>query len=360
MLTAEWRGTEGDRRRHQGEDGPGPRRGRARARRRLAVEAWPIAVTCPFADGGPRGRTRPSLRSLTSPCRPIEHCGRACVSPSDRRGSHDPCVGDDASRHRHVGLVAVTVPSHSARVSAERPFYDLHADAYDALVTDPVEPWIDSVHQRLQSRGRVPSSILDAGCGTGTACESADRARPPGQPVGRIGAAPCHRLQRCPTSPTYLADLCEPNIRARFDAVTCRGVLNDLIEDQERDDAVRQLATLLVTDGTLFLDIREATAARRRADGRPQTRRATLDDGTILDFTWRPTWADDLLLVTERYELARPDGRRTVHEYEFCMRPWRRSEIRDTAPGTRFRHVDIRAGLGRRTPDRLFVMAQRT
>ena len=137
-------------------------------------------------------------------------------------------------------------------------------------------------------------------------------------------------------------------------------VLNDLIEDQERDDAVRQLATLLVTDGTLFLDIREATAARRRADGRPQTKRATLDDGTILDFTWRPTWAADLLLVTEWYELARPDGRRTVHEYEFRMRPWRPSEIREQLQAHGFEHVDIRAGLGRRTPDRLFVMAQRT
>jgi len=50
------------------------------------------------------------------------------------------------------------VASSSARVSAERPFYSLHADAYDALITDPVEPWTDAVHDRLVRADRHRAS----------------------------------------------------------------------------------------------------------------------------------------------------------------------------------------------------------
>ena len=59
------------------------------------------------------------------------------------------------------------VTSHSAAVSRTRPFYARHAQAYDLLVTDPVEPWVQAVHERLVRAGRPATWILDAGCGTG-------------------------------------------------------------------------------------------------------------------------------------------------------------------------------------------------
>jgi len=59
------------------------------------------------------------------------------------------------------------VISRSARVSAERPFYDLYAAAYDALITGPVEPWVQAVDEHLVGAGREHAAILDAGCGTG-------------------------------------------------------------------------------------------------------------------------------------------------------------------------------------------------
>ena len=40
------------------------------------------------------------------------------------------------------------VSSASARVSQARPFYADHAEAYDPLVTDPVDPWVEAVHER--------------------------------------------------------------------------------------------------------------------------------------------------------------------------------------------------------------------
>ena len=51
-----------------------------------------------------------------------------------------------------------------ARVSAERPFFhSLHAGAYDALITDPVEPWVQAVHEHLEGADLEQASILDAG-----------------------------------------------------------------------------------------------------------------------------------------------------------------------------------------------------
>jgi hypothetical protein len=55
------------------------------------------------------------------------------------------------------------VTSRSARITTERPFYDLHAEAYDALITDPVEPWVDAVHTQLADAGMASSPLLDAG-----------------------------------------------------------------------------------------------------------------------------------------------------------------------------------------------------
>lgn len=57
--------------------------------------------------------------------------------------------------------------SPSANVATKRPFYARHADAYDALITDPVDPWADAVHSHLARTGVACATLLDAGCGTG-------------------------------------------------------------------------------------------------------------------------------------------------------------------------------------------------
>ncbi len=46
-------------------------------------------------------------------------------------------------------------------------FYADYAEAYDLLVTDQVEPWAETVHDRLLAGGWPSAVVLDAGCGTG-------------------------------------------------------------------------------------------------------------------------------------------------------------------------------------------------
>jgi SAM-dependent methyltransferase len=250
-------------------------------------------------------------------------------------------------------------PPRSAQVSRSRPFYSAHADAYDLLITDPVEPWVSAVHRRLIAGNLAPAAILDAGCGTGrhaaalhalghrvTLADASDA-------LLRIAA------RSCPSAPALRVDLCALDRAAEFTAVTCRGVLNDLVTDDERQTAITALATSLVPDGILFADVREATASRARADGRPRSRVVTLPGGGSLTFTAISTWSDGLIRVHEEHRITGP---RTAErsEYDFTMRPWSADELRHRFEHAGLRNLRIEPGVGRRTPDRLFLTAARS
>jgi SAM-dependent methyltransferase len=249
------------------------------------------------------------------------------------------------------------VVSSSARTSSERPFYALHADAYDLLITDPVDPWVDAVHLRLEGAGHSPASVLDAGCGTG---RHAAGLIAQGHRVDVLDASAellAVAAERCPTARTFSADLCGMQMPAVYDAVTCRGVLNDMTTDHDRLSAVRSLARSLAAGGLLFLDVREEQGSRARAHGTPRSRRVALGAGVELTFTARTTWSQGMLHVEEQYDLVRPGAPTQRSSYSFTMRPWTEPDLRAVLHDSGLHHVEITAGVGRRTPDRLFVVA---
>jgi SAM-dependent methyltransferase len=254
----------------------------------------------------------------------------------------------------------VEVTSPSADVAAERPFYDRHARAYDALITDPVEPWVAAVDEALQAAGFSNAQVLDAGCGTGRhAAALIER----GHDVTLLDAsAALLRIarKRCPDAPALVSDLCAPALLGPFDAVVARGVLNDLLTDRERADALRAFAGLTRAGGVLVLDVRETAMSRQRADGTWRTTDADLPDGSHLRFVSRPTWNEGRIVVEERYEL---DGGHSeapeVSEFLFEMRPWARDEMQRLLASVGYRRIEMHDGVGRRTPDRLLVTARR-
>lgn len=243
----------------------------------------------------------------------------------------------------------------SAEVSRSRPFYSQYADAYDLLVAEPVELWVDAVAARVAS---PPSQVelLDAGCGTGRHA-AAFAAR--GYSVTLADASQdllTVARRRCPTNPTRLVDLCTMTAPPSYDVITCRGVLNDLVADTEREAALRAMAQALRPGGLLFCDVREAAASAARADGSLVTKRVAVREGE-LTFTSTSRWSDGLLLVREEHVLA-SDGRPQRSEYQFTMRPWTTEEIADRFTRAGLSHVTSEHGVGRRSSDRLFVSAK--
>jgi SAM-dependent methyltransferase len=249
------------------------------------------------------------------------------------------------------------VSSHSAQVTRTRPLYARHAQAYDLLVTDPVEPWVEAVHERLARAGRPAAAVLDAGCGTGRHAAALTAL---GHHVDLADAAEDLLRQaaaRCPRARTFQVDLCALDLKPQYQAVTCRGVLNDMLADTDRAAALRCFATSLRTGGVLFLDVREERGSRERADATPRRRTVQLAPDTQLDFTSTVLWHAGLLHV-EQYALR--TGPRPVQEstYDFVMRAWTQDELACRLSAAGFHDIEIRPGVGRKTPDRLLVIAR--
>ena len=75
---------------------------------------------------------------------------------------------------------------------------------------------------------------------------------------------------RAPEVDFEVADMLSWQPPAPFDGALCRGVLNDFVEDDERQRALDNLARMLRDGGLLVLDVREraATAGFKRVERR--------------------------------------------------------------------------------------------
>lgn len=250
------------------------------------------------------------------------------------------------------------MPSTSARVSQTRPFYAAHADAYDLLVTDPVEPWVEAVHDNLVAQGWSSALVLDAGCGTG---RHAAALAAKGHRVDLADASPdllARAASRNPAGRALHVDLCTFTAETAYQAVMCRGVLNDMTTDAERDAVLRAFAGALTDGGLLLLDVREAAGSRRRADGMPRHRTVDLAEHGILQFTNTVTWQQGLIHVREESRLQRPETPADHRVFDFTMRPWSAQELRDRLDAAGFTNVGMGPGVGRAAADRLFVTAR--
>lgn len=242
--------------------------------------------------------------------------------------------------------------------TSTRPFYERFGWAYDLLVPDPIEPWIDAVTEVLGSHGlTTPTRILDAGCGTGRHAEALTRL---GHVVALVDASStllAVAKKRAPELEATQADLRCLDLGQRFDAVLCRGVLNDLLTDDDRDGAVRGLANHLDRGGLLILDARDADASVDRYS-EPTTHRKILRTcAGDLVFSSRVEASDGLLVCDERHEWRQPKGV-VVAEHRFLMRPWTPDELRTRLRRASLDLSDIEPAPESRRGDRRLVTAR--
>lgn len=208
----------------------------------------------------------------------------------------------------------------------KRPLYHDFAWAYDAVVARPAGPSAADVAAVLAERGIAPRGrLVDAGCGSGR--HAAELARigyrvtgvdrsPELIEVAR-GAAPGCRFE--------VADLRSWRAAEPFDAALCRGVLNDVIGDDDRRAVAAALRGALRPEGILIADVRdwEPTAARYAAKPMVE-RRADTPRGAVA-FSSYTTLEPETRTMRVRERIA--VGDQSPAEFQFEMRCWTREEL---------------------------------
>jgi SAM-dependent methyltransferase len=213
-----------------------------------------------------------------------------------------------------------------------RPFYGEFAWAFDLLIDRPVRKECAAIADWLTARRILPGArLLDAGCGTGRyAAELARR----GYVVHGVDRSPdlIAEARRLPAAAPRALSFAVGDLTAlpagRYDAILCRGVLNDFLEDDDRDAAFASFARSLRAPGVLVFDVREWEATAVRKQREPLfTKRVSTGRGTL---TFQSVTALDperrRLLVAERHTLVHGDRTREV-EYAFTMRCWTSEEV---------------------------------
>jgi 2-polyprenyl-3-methyl-5-hydroxy-6-metoxy-1,4-benzoquinol methylase len=193
--------------------------------------------------------------------------------------------------------------------SNRRPFYTDFAWAFDLLIDRPVVKECGAIVSWLIERGVRPgAALLDAGCGTGRYSIELSRR---GYVVHGIDASPelVAEARRAagarPRSPAFSVGNILALPAGNYDAILCRGVLNDLVADSERDDVFASFARALRPAGVLILDVREWEQTALRKAREPLFRKSVSTERGKLTFT-SVTQLDSenrSLLISERHTL---------------------------------------------------------
>jgi SAM-dependent methyltransferase len=247
-----------------------------------------------------------------------------------------------------------------------RPFYAEYAWAFDLLIDRPVRKECAAIVAWLVDRGIRPgAAVLDAGCGTGRYSIELGRR---GFIVEGVDLSPALIEMAKASGATGGVSFVVGNIADsstnRYAAILCRGVLNDIIDDDQCDAVFAAFARALQPNGVLIMDVREWGASAARKTREPLFRKRVPTDRGELTFTSVTTLDRERrrLLVYERHELISQDADR-VSEYRFVMRCWERDEMSTQLERHGFGGVQyfgaydpaVEAG----TTDRLVIVARR-
>ncbi|HUM14872.1 MAG TPA: class I SAM-dependent methyltransferase [Candidatus Nitrosotalea sp.] len=253
---------------------------------------------------------------------------------------------------------------------APRPFYNEFAWAYDHLVVRPVADECAGMVATLARRGIGPGArLLDAGCGNGRyAVELARRGfavtgvdRSPGlldearARVREAGDAIAVRLEA--------GDLLALPAGPPYDAIVCRGVLNDVVEVAARATIFEVFARGLRPGGVLLFDVRDwaATVAGRTAQPVSENHVSTPRGLLVFRTETRLDPATRRMLISERHTLTTPTGETTA-AFEFVMGCWTRDEVEASLRGAGFEAAEYAAtydGVPLGAGDRIVVAASR-
>jgi SAM-dependent methyltransferase len=215
----------------------------------------------------------------------------------------------------------------------DRPFYGEYAWAYDLLIAAPVAGQCAVIAELFARRGvGAEALVLDAGCGTGRYAFELARGgyRVAGVDLSAalLGEARRRMIEGGVCVPLARGSVTALPFAPRLDAVLCRGVLNDLLDEGSRGEAFVSFAGALRRGGVLVCDVREWGETVRRKTREPVAEKVSETPRGRLSFRseTRLDGARRLLLVSERH-VFESDAGEEVAEHEFVMRCWTREEL---------------------------------
>jgi SAM-dependent methyltransferase len=216
--------------------------------------------------------------------------------------------------------------------NSRRPFYAEYAWAFDLLIDRPVRKECTTMASWLVERGVLPGAeLLDAGCGTGRYARELARR---GYIVQGIDSSEelidvaRRSIGEAPGAVSFAVGDIQQQPAGRYDAILCRGVLNDVVEDDVREGVLKTFGWALRPSGVLILDVREWEASALRKDREPIFRKSVDTDRGRLTFT-SVTELDRQnrrLLLSERHVLIEESQERSS-DYQFVMQCWTREEL---------------------------------
>jgi trans-aconitate methyltransferase len=210
-----------------------------------------------------------------------------------------------------------------------RPLYTSFAWAYDKVVPSPAAPQPEEAARLFAGR----RTIVDAGCGTGR--HSAFLATRGFSVTGVDASASMIEVAQARTDQVefVVADLFSWRPPSPVDGVLCRGVLNDVTEDDDRQRGLDSLFQMLRAGGLLVLSVREIEKARARYAREPVVTRS--EGGAF--FRSEARFVGDVVVVEET--LSSADARADVR---FEMKPWSLTEVDERAAAAGFTRVERR------------------
>ena len=197
------------------------------------------------------------------------------------------------------------------------------------MVPSPAAPQPDEAARLFAGR----KTIVDAGCGTGRHTAFLANA---GFTVVGIDASEA-MLQvarsRAPDVQFEVGDVFSWRPPAPVDGVLCRGVFNDIIDDEQRQRGLDALFDYLRVGGLLVLSVREIEKTRARYAREPVLTRS---EGGVF-FRSEAQFVGDIVVVKET--LSSEDARA---DHRFEMKPWSLTEVAERAAAAGFTRIERR------------------
>ena len=259
-------------------------------------------------------------------------------------------------------------PGASENQNLSRPFYNRYAWAYDLMIDGPVSNRCEFIQNMAVQRSVFPGAkILDAGCGTGNySIELAKR----GYAVVGLDVSSAlitiaeEKSEKFTGLLTFqVGDILTLSSRPTYDAILCRGVLNDMIDSQERQLVFDLFSQILNTGGILILDVREWDSSVLKKGNDSTFEKVIQVDQGRLTFRAVTQLEHDTrrLLVAERHIFEQDDGTQTISEYDFVMQCWTREELQHNLTHAGFNSISYHGDYDSSRPlgstDRIIAVA---